>query len=296
MLSFITWTVDPVAFSIPFLGREVRWYGICFALGFAIGSWLVWKQWQSEKLPEPWFEKLFLYVIAMTIVGSRLGHCLFYNILDFSAISDTGKHFINKESEYFIYPWKILYIWEGGLASHGGTLGIIIGMWFYCKWVTNKSMLWVLDRLVVPVGFTAAFIRLGNLMNHEIYGHVTDKPWGFRFTENLAYMRRGMEPIFSAPSHPTQIYEMFFYVLTSCICMWMYWKRKDYNYAGLIFGVFLIGIFLPRFFIEFLKNVQESFEVNMTLDMGQWLSIPFIAAGIYLACKGLKAKLAALSK
>ncbi|GHT49229.1 prolipoprotein diacylglyceryl transferase [Bacteroidia bacterium] len=279
MLSFITWTVDPVAFSIPFLGREVRWYGICFAVGFAIGSWLVWKQWKSEKLPEPWFDKLFLYVVLMTIIGSRLGHCLFYAPL-----------------HYLSHPWEMLKIWEGGLASHGGTLGIIIGIWFYCKWVTNKPMLWVLDRLVVPVGFTAAFIRLGNLMNHEIYGHATDKPWGFRFTENLVYVRRGMEPVFSAPSHPTQIYEMFFYVLTSCICMWMYWKRKDYNYAGLIFGVFLTGIFLPRFFIEFLKNVQESFEADMTLDMGQWLSIPFIVAGVYLTCKGLKARLAAPSK
>jgi prolipoprotein diacylglyceryl transferase len=271
MLSFITWTADPVAFYIPFVGREVRWYGICFALAFAVGSWLVWKQWKNEKLPESWFDQLFLYVITSAVIGSRLGHCLFY-----------------MPQHYLANPVEILKIWEGGLASHGGTLGIVIAIWIYSKQVTKKSMMWTFDRLVVPVGFSAAFIRLGNLMNHEIYGHVTNMPWGFRFTQNLHHVAVGGEPIFTLPSHPTQLYEIFFYVLTSCICLWMYWKRKDQKYEGLIFGVFLIGIFLPRFFIEYLKNVQESFEVDMMLDMGQWLSIPFIAAGCYFAWRGLK--------
>ena len=271
MLEYITWTADPVAFLIPFTGREVRWYGICFSLAFAVGSWFVWKQWRNEKLPEVWFEQLFLYVITSAVIGSRLGHCLFY-----------------APQYYLANPVEILKIWEGGLASHGGTLGIVIAIWIYSKQVTKKSMMWTFDRLVVPVGFSAAFIRLGNLMNHEIYGHATDMPWGFRFIENLHHVARGYEPVFSQPSHPTQLYEMFFYVLTSCICLWMYWKRKDHKYEGLIFGVFLTGIFLPRFFIEYLKNVQESFEEGMMLDMGQWLSIPFIVAGLYLAWQGWK--------
>jgi prolipoprotein diacylglyceryltransferase len=153
-------------------------------------------------------------------------------------------------------------------------------------------MLWTFDRLVVPVGFVAALIRLGNLMNHEIFGHATDVPWAFRFIDNLPYVQAGYEPIFTPPSHPTQLYEAFFYILTSFICLWMYWKREDYKYPGLIFGVFLIGIFLSRFFVEYFKNVQEAFEIDLIhstgLDMGQWLSVPFILAGIWFTYKGLK--------
>jgi len=271
MLSYITWTADPVAFTIPLLDREVRWYGITFALGFMLGSWLVLKIWKHEKLNEVWFDKLFFYVIVSATIGARLGHCLFYN-----------------PGQYLSNPIDILKIWEGGLASHGGTLGIIIAIWIYSKKITHKSMLWTFDRLVVPVGFVAALIRLGNLMNHEIYGHATDVPWAFRFITNLPYVSRGAEPIWSLPSHPTQLYEAFFYILTSCICLWMYWKREDYKYQGLIFGVFMIGIFLSRFFLEFFKNSQESFEDGMLLNMGQLLSIPFILAGFWYAYKGLK--------
>ena len=278
-LSFITWTADPVAFTIPFIERDVRWYGIAFALGFMIGSYIVLKIWRYEKLSDAWFDKLFLYVIISATVGARLGHCLFYN-----------------PGHYLANPIDIIKIWEGGLASHGGTLGIIIAIWIYSKKVTHKSMLWTFDRLVVPVGFVAALIRLGNLMNHEIYGHATNVPWAFRFIENIPYWERGHAPVFSLPSHPTQLYEACFYILTSCICLWMYWKRKDYNYQGLIFGVFLIGIFLSRFFVEFYKNNQESFEEGMILNMGQLLSIPFIIVGIWFAYKGLKERKKMLAK
>lgn len=276
-LLFINWTADPTAIDLPFMNHEIRWYGIFFAVSFAIAVWLVWKQWQSEKLNPEWFDKLFFYVLISTVIGARLGHCLFYG-------TDTDPFY------YYKHPFEILKVWEGGLASHGGTLGIIIGIWIYSKRVTHKSMMWTLDRLVVPVGFVAAFIRLGNLMNHEVYGNPTDLPWAFRFIENLPYWKAGYPPIFSEPSHPTQIYEALCYILTGVICMWMYWKRKDYQYSGLIFGVFMIGIFLSRFFIEFLKRNQVDFEQNMTLDMGQWLSIPFVIAGFWFAYKGLKAK------
>jgi prolipoprotein diacylglyceryl transferase len=273
MLSVITWTADPVAFTIPFLGREIRWYGILFAVGFLLGLWIVQKIWKHEHLKEDWYDKLFFYVIIATAVGARLGHCFFYN-----------------PGYYLANPIEIFKIWEGGLASHGGTLGIIIAIWIYSKKVTHKGMLWTFDRLVVPVGFVAALIRLGNLMNHEIYGHATNVPWAFRFITNVPAWERNFAPVFSDPSHPTQLYEIFFYILTACICLWMYWKRKDYKYQGLIFGVFLIGIFLSRFFVEFLKNSQEDFENAMFLNMGQLLSIPFIVAGIWLTWKGLLEK------
>ncbi|GHT07465.1 prolipoprotein diacylglyceryl transferase [Bacteroidia bacterium] len=276
LLSYITWTASPVAFKIPTFfwdDLEVRWYGIAFVVGFTLGLWIVGKIWKHEKLNIEWFDTLFFYVIFATVIGSRLGHCLFYN-----------------PGYYLANPLEIFKIWEGGLASHGGTLGIIIAIWIYSKRVSHKSMLWTFDRLVVPVGFVAALIRLGNLMNHEIYGHETNVSWAFKFIENVPSWLHGYAPIYSHPSHPTQLYEAFFYILTACICLWMYWKREDYKYNGLIFGVFLIGIFLSRFFVEFCKNNQEEFEEGMFLNMGQLLSIPFIIAGFWFMFKGLKEK------
>ena len=272
ILSFITWNADPVAFTIPFIDRGVRWYGFAFAAGFALGLWMVSKIWKNEKLNIDWYEKLFYYVFISATIGARLGHCLFYN------------------SDYYLaHPVEILKIWEGGLASHGGTLGIIIAIWIYSKKVTHKSMLWTFDRLVIPVGFVAALIRLGNLMNSEVYGRSTDMPWGFRFVKDPQWFWPISQGGSGAlPCHPTQIYEALCYTITGLICVWMYWKRKDYKYQGLIFGVFFIGIFLTRFFIEYLKKNQESFEEGMLLNMGQLLSIPFIIAGFWFAYKGLK--------
>jgi len=282
ILSFITWNANPVAFTLPLVG-EIRWYGIAFVIGFAIGLWIVQKIWKNEQLPEDWYDKLFIFVIVATVVGARLGHVLFYS-----------------PGHYFSHPIEILYIREGGLASHGGTLGIIIAIWIYSKTITHRSMLWTFDRLVVPVGFVGALIRLGNLMNHEIYGHATSLSWGFRFIENIPSWLHGYAPIYSVPSHPTQLYEAACYILTSFICLYMYWKRKDYKYEGLIFGVFLIGIFLSRFVVEYFKNVQESFEEGMVhsigINMGQLLSIPFILAGIWFVYKGLQAKKKAASE
>ncbi len=273
MLSFITWNVDPALFHfpefIPLLGgREVRWYGLLFATGFALGAYLVYRIWKHEKLKDEWFDKLFIYVFVATAVGARLGHCLFYD-----------------PAHYLAHPIEILKIWEGGLASHGGTLGIIVAVYLYSKKITHKSMLWTFDRLVVPVGLTAAFIRLGNLMNSEIYGHPTDLPWGFRFIRSLEWFK---PPCSALPCHPTQIYEAVCYLITFAVCMWLYWKKEAYKKEGLIFGVFLIGIFLSRFLVEFLKNNQEDFEAGMFLNMGQLLSIPFVLAGIWLAWRAMK--------
>jgi prolipoprotein diacylglyceryl transferase len=267
MLSFITWTADPAMFYLPdwlplLGGREVRWYGLSFAIGFAIGLYIIGLMWKKEKLPQAWLDPLFWYTVGGTVIGARLGHCLFYN------------------TEYYLAnPIEILKVWEGGLASHGGTLGIIVAMYFYSKKVSHHSMLWIFDKLVVPTGLVSAMIRLGNLANHEIYGHPTDLPWGFRFIENLREWRLGAEPVFSAPSHPTQIYEASVYLLTFFLCLWLYFKKEAYKKEGLIFGIFMICIFASRFFIEFVKNNQEAFEEGMTLNMGQWLSIPFVVAG-----------------
>ncbi|MDR2390003.1 MAG: prolipoprotein diacylglyceryl transferase [Tannerellaceae bacterium] len=271
MLDFITWTADPAVFSLG--TREIRWYGVAFAVGFAIGYLIVARMWKNEKLPPAWIDSLLWYTALGTILGARLGHCLFY-----------------APDYYLTHPVEILKIWEGGLASHGGTLGIVVAIYFYSRRVSHQTMLWTFDKLVVPTGLVAALIRLGNLMNHEIYGQVTNQPWGFRFIENLQAWKRGAEPVFTAPSHPTQLYEAACYLLTFALCMWLYFKKEAYKREGLIFGLFLVCIFGSRFFIEFLKNNQEDFEAAMLLNMGQLLSIPFVVAGLYFVWKAFNKK------
>ncbi|WP_315286841.1 prolipoprotein diacylglyceryl transferase [Tannerella forsythia] len=266
MLSDITWTADPAIFTIG--SKEIRWYSLMFIIGFGIGYKIVERMWRRESINPKWIDPLLYYTLIGTVVGARLGHCLFY---------DPGY--------YLSHPIEILKVWEGGLASHGGVLGIIVAIYFYSKYVSRQSMLWTFDKLVVPTGLVAALIRIGNLMNHEVYGHPTDLPWGFRFIENLHAWRQGAEPIFSAPSHPTQIYEAVCYLLTFVLCMWLYFKKDAWKKEGLIFGIFMICIFTARFFIEFLKNNQEDFEAAMPINMGQCLSIPFIVTGIYFVVR-----------
>lgn len=262
MLGVVTWTVDPIIFQSG--GLRLGWYGVLFAVGLIVfGGTILSKMWKHENLTEKSFNQLVFYVLIATIVGARLGHCLFY-----------------EPSYYLANPVEILKTWEGGLASHGGVIGIMIAIWIYSKKVSHQSMLWTFDRLCVPVGLVAAMIRLGNLMNHEIYGHATDLPWGFRFIENIHQWQAGAEPIFSAPSHPTQLYEAAIYLLVFAVCMWLYWKHDAQKREGLIFGVAMVMIFVGRFLVEFVKNDQVGFEESMTLNMGQWLSIPFVIIGI----------------
>ncbi len=272
MLLSIIWDVDPQLFSL--FGREIRWYGLLWVIGLIVAVYIVQRIFKREDLPESWFDSLFFYMLIGIIAGARLGHCLFY------------------EPEYYLAnPIKILYIWEGGLASHGGVIGIIIAVLLYSMRVTHLSPLWTFDRVMVPTGFTAAMIRLGNLMNHEIYGGPTDQPWGFRFITNIYQWKQGAEPIYSDPSHPTQIYEAIVYFLVFAITMHLYYKTDAVNRKGLILGVGLTIIFIARFFIEFIKNVQveseKSLIMNTGLNLGQWLSIPFIIWGIWLIVRAL---------
>ena len=271
ILNYIHWNVDPEIFSLGFL--HVRYYGLCFAIAFMLGYYILEKMFKSEKIDETWLEKLFMYVVIATIVGARLGHVIFYGWDYYS--QNLG---------------DIIKIWEGGLASHGGAIGILVALYFYSKKVTKKSMIWTLDRLVISVALAAMFIRLGNLMNSEIYGHATDVPWAFQFITNMHAWKQGAEPVYSAPSHPTQIYEALCYLFTFVVLFFTYWKTKAKEKQGLLFGIFLIGIFLSRFFIEFVKNNQEEFEQDMTLNMGQLLSIPFVLAGIYFIYNAVKKK------
>lgn len=276
MLSFITWDIDPEAFSL--FGREIRWYGILWAAGVLCCTLVVQRMYKSEKLPEKWFDSLFIYILTGLIIGARLGHCLFYDPVAY--LSD---------------PISILKIWEGGLSSHGGAIGMTIAVWLYSRNVSKKSMIWALDRLVVGVAVGAASIRLGNLMNSEIYGGPTTLPWGFEFVKDKQWYRPIAEGGSDAlPCHPTQIYEALIYLIIFAVGLYLFYKTDAKEKQGLILGVSLIGIFLSRFFIEFIKNIQEPFEVEMInivgINMGQLLSLPFVIWGIWLVWKALTRK------
>ena len=297
LLDYITWDVNPIA--IPIGDGGVRWYGICWAVGIYLCYLVQIKFYKHERCPEDWADKLFIWITVGAIVGARLGHCLFYewynvcqpgmeNLCRALDIRPEGVQLfgwtICYRNPYIEHPLWMLKVWEGGLASHGGTLGI-----FFAAWLLNRkhfskrpefhtSMLWVLDRLCVGVCLTGLLIRFGNLMNSEIYGEVTTLPWGFIF------VRDGQ----TEPCHPTQIYEML-YCLFGFIVTWlMYWKMKAYRREGLLIGVFLWIIFGTRFALEFIKMDQMAFESGHILNMGQWLSLPFVAWATYLIIRAYK--------
>ncbi len=268
MLNSITWDWNPVLLD-SFI--TIRWYSLMFLVGFLIGYKVVEKMFKHEGAPERWLGSLLLWTMLGTIVGARLGHVFFYAWEDYSQ-----------------NPIEILYIWEGGLASHGGAIGVILAVLMFSKFTSRRPAIWTFDRLVVPIALVGGLIRLGNLFNHEIYGHATDLPWGFEFILNIRQWQAGAEPIYSAASHPTQIYEALCYFALFGLLMWMYWKRNSQTRPGLIFGTFLVGTFLTRFFIEFIKNDQVAFEAGMTLNMGQWLSVPFVLAGAAMIIYALR--------
>lgn len=259
MLSFIHWNVDPEIFALGKL--SIRWYGFLFAAGFLIGYNIAERMLKSEGVSQKWIDSLFFYMIIATVVGARLGHVFFYG-WDF----------------YSQHPEEIIKVWHGGLASHGGALGILVALYIHSRVVTKRTMLWALDRVVVPTALVAVFIRTGNLMNSEIYGIQTNLPWGVIFERNGELV----------PKHPTQIYEALAYLLAFGVLMYLYWRTAAKNRPGLLLGVFFILIFAARFFIEFIKEDQEAFEAGMMLNMGQKLSIPFVLVGILLLYRALR--------
>lgn len=271
MLNYIIWNANPEIISNPI---SVRWYGMMFALGFLIGYEIVARMFRHEGAPERWLGILLMWTLAGTVIGARLGHVFFY------------------EWDYYgAHPAEIIKIWNGGLASHGGTIGVIIGVLCFSFFTTKRSPLWTFDRLVIPIALVGAMIRTGNLMNSEIFGGPTTLPWGMWFVRSREWhaMYEGIA------CHPTQIYEAICYLTLFVILMWMYWKKNLESRPGLTFGVFLIGIFLPRFLIEFIKNDQVAFEADMILNMGQLLSIPFILLGVAMVVYAMMRPKVALS-
>lgn len=263
----INWDVNPELLSLGSL--SIRWYSLLFISGFILG-WFIFRWFcRRENVSETVLDPLLYTLLIGTIVGARLGHCLFYQP-DYYL---TSEHFL----EIFM-PWK------GGLASHGGTLVLFFALiWFARKYGKkhNFDFLWLLDHLAIPTSFAAMFIRLGNLFNSEIYGAVTDLPWGFVF------VRDGQ----TLPAHPTQLYEALSYALLGVVLLLLYKNRVKGLYRGSYIGIFFVVLFGMRFIIEFVKNNQVSFEEGMALNMGQLLSIPFILIGLAILVYSYKKKL-----
>lgn len=266
----IVWDANPVAFSIGSL--EIAWYGILWAVALLAALWIFARMVKREGLDPRLVDSGFLYGVLATIIGARLGHCLFY-----------------EPQEYFLhpfmsdFPWiKILDIRGGGLASHGAAIGLLVGLWLFArKW--KFPYIWILDRVAVMVPLSGALVRLGNLMNSEIIGDPTSLPWGFLFVRSYEWQALygpGVYPPDGLACHPTQIYEALAYLAIFFLLAHLYWRTKlAAQKRGVIFGLFLILLFAVRFLIESIKLPQEAWEQAMALNMGQILSIPFIIAG-----------------
>ena len=273
----VVWNWNP---TLVMLGDiDIRWYGLMWAVAILAAERVCHFTFKHEGLPPRTVESGFMWIVLGTFIGARVGHCLFY------------------EPEVYIpEPWRIITdIRDGGMASHGATIGIILGIFFFVR-RNHLPFIWGLDRIAIVAPLSGAIIRLGNLFNSEIVGYPTDSPLGFKFIYHDA-RRAWMEYSGNVPQeiidmiparHPAQLYEALCYFLTFGILMWLYW-RKDLGRRrpGLLFGVAMIGIFLTRFFIEFLKERQVDFEMGMALDMGQLLSLPFIIIGIFMIVRSL---------
>ena len=257
ILSYITWDVGPELFNIgPF---SVRWYGLLFAMAFIVGFKIMQWMYKRENKPESDVEQLTIYMIVGTVIGARLGHCLFYN------------------PEYYLAnPLEILMVWKGGLASHGASIGILISLYVYTK-KKKVSFLWQMDRVVVATALGGSFIRLGNLFNSEIIGKAADVPWAFIFTK-----------VDNVPRHPTQLYESLGYLVIFLILFFIYKNKYKVLNDGFIFGLFLFLLFTFRIIVEFFKENQTGFEEGMAFNMGQLLSVPFVILGVILIVRSLK--------
>ena len=266
---FITWNPSP-EFG-PF-----RWYGLCWLVGLALAYFIVKRLYKEQKIKDELFDPLFIYCFIGILAGARLGHCIFYEPDHFLT---SGKGIV----EMFL-PIRFLadggwkFVGYQGLASHGGTLGLIIALWLYVR-KTKLSIWTVLDNIAIATGSTACFIRLGNLMNSEIIGKVTDVPWAFIF-----------ERVGPEPRHPGQLYEAIAYFIFFFVGWWFYRRRPEKVGTGFFFGLCLTLIFTARFFIEFTKINQVDFEDSLPLEMGQLLSIPFIILGVACMVYGMRKK------
>jgi prolipoprotein diacylglyceryl transferase len=250
---FLHWNVDPILFTIPVINLSLRWYGLFFAVGFLLGYYFANREFRNRNLNTDGLDKLLGYMIAGTLIGARLGHCLAYD-----------------PQFYLTHPVEILKIWQGGLASHGGGLGLIFTTLLYCK-IYKYNFLNLADLLCIPTAFVGGMIRVGNFFNSEIYGKPTNADYGVIF-----------DRIDSIPRHPVQMYESLSYFLIS-VFLYSVYKYSQKRGSGFVLGLFFITVFSVRIVLEYFKPEQASYDMNNSvLTVGQYLSIPFVVAGLVL--------------
>ncbi len=275
ILSYITWNPDAEIFRIG--GFAVRWYSMCWLVGLALAYFLVRKLYIEQKVKDGLFDPLFIYCFIGILLGARLGHCLFYE----------PEYWLSSPQHVLEIFIPIRYMADGtwkftgyeGLASHGGTIGLTVALIIYWLKVRKHGLgIWqILDNIAIATPITACFIRLGNLVNSEIIGKVTDVPWAFIF-----------ERVDMLPRHPGQLYEAIAYAIFFPIGWYLYRKHPERVGTGFFFGLCLVLIFTFRFFIEYTKDIQVAKEAAMTLNIGQMLSIPFVIVGAYCIWRSLK--------
>jgi prolipoprotein diacylglyceryl transferase len=263
-LLFIEWNADPTIITL--LGFPIRWYGLCFALAFLAGFQVVSYIFKKEGRPVEQADQLLLYTIVGTIVGARMGHYFFYEFP--LLLAEPVRFFIQMITPPF-----------SGLASHGAAIGLFTAFYLYTKKNKGQSYLYVTDRIVIVAALAGFFIRFGNLMNSEIIGKPTDKPWGFKFLRDLEFNPSGLAS-FVEPRHPSQLYEALSCLLLFFILLYLWNLKKAKVQEGSLTGIFMIFVFTLRFFYEFLKENQSSFEDGLSLNMGQILSIPAVLFGV----------------
>lgn len=251
MNQHLVWNMAPEILSIGPI--TFRWYGLLFGSAFLVGFFIVRWMFRREGKPETDLDSLLLHMVIGTVIGARLGHCLFYD-----------------PAYYLSQPLEIFKIWEGGLASHGAAIGILISMALYVKKHPSQSYLWVFDRIVIPTALGGCFIRLGNFFNSEILGLPSLAPWAVIFSRNDLI-----------PRHPVQLYEAISYLAIFVLLLLIYIFQIKPR-TGLIFGVFLTTVFSSRIWLEFFKTRQEAFDQGFALNMGQILSLPLVALGLIL--------------
>jgi len=277
MIQSIHWAVDSQLIDG---WRTPNLYGLLFVSGIIMGYFVIRKMFRAEQVEDKILDTLVTYMVLATIIGARLGHVLFYG-----PYWDKIANGQIVERGYFSHPGDIVKIWEGGLASHGAAIAILIALFIFTKKVSKRSYIWILDRIAAPIAIAATFIRLGNLVNHEMVGYVTDVPWAFEFQYFYNEAIGNYDP---TPRHPAQLYEAICYFISFGVLLYLYWKLKKWQQPGFVFGSFLILIFGSRIICEFFKLGQTARDYTLPLNTGQLLSIPLVIAGIYLVVKAAK--------
>lgn len=277
MILSIHWAVDSQLIDG---WRTPNLYGLLFVSGIVMGYFVIRKMFRAEQVEDKVLDTLVTYMVLATILGARLGHVLFYG--PYWDQTENGQII---ERGYFSHPGDIIKIWEGGLASHGAAIAILIALYIFTKRVSNRSYIWILDRIAAPIAIAATFIRLGNLVNHEMVGYVTDVPWAFEFEYFYNEAIGNYDP---TPRHPAQLYEAICYFISFFVLLYLYWKLKKWQQPGFVFGSFLILIFGARIICENFKLGQTARDFTNVLNTGQMLSIPLVIAGIYLIYKATK--------